>query len=66
MEFTQEQGLEVQAEQLATWKTKLIPACYLDLRTWAMKQNAELLPHHTGHHVARGSSLDEFVLNWQG
>jgi hypothetical protein len=60
-QFTVEQGLEVQAEQLAGWKTILIPEVYEALYEYATRHNSEA---KTGWDICRGTNLDNYIGNY--
>lgn len=61
--FTQAEGLMIQTQQLAAWKFKLRPKVYQAVERKVLAANAELLPHHNGHQVLRGTQIDEIILN---
>ena len=60
-EFTVEQGLEIQARQLAEWKTVLITEVYEALHEYTTRHNHEA---KTGNDVCRGTSLDNYIGNY--
>jgi hypothetical protein len=60
-EFTVEDGIKVQTEQLEGWKKILRPAVYNELRKWATKYNDKA---HNGYDIARGITLDNFIGNY--
>ncbi len=63
IDFPLEKGLKIQAEQLAEWKVKLTPNLYEDLVVYAStdKENWS-----DGFDVKRGSTLSQFIANWNG
>lgn len=65
--FTYEDGLSIQAMDLAKWKKKLSAECYCDLEFRCKKANEYLTPSEKvdGLKVFRGQDLTEFVLNWK-
>ena len=60
-EFTLQHGLEIQAEQLANWKSILIDEVYEALYEYATRLNhlAE-----TGYDVRRGTDLSTYIANY--
>ena len=66
MKFTYQDGLKIQAQDLAEWKKKLSAECYDALRLHCQARNAHLLQadRRDGSKVFRGDNLTEFVLNW--
>lgn len=66
--FTIEDGLKVQREHLAEWKTKLNAECYSDLLKAATAENYKLSKTDgtvCGHMMFRGSEIDTFIKNWE-
>jgi hypothetical protein len=63
--FSKEEGLEIQAEQLAEWKLKLNKECYKALELWLKEKNKNLTRHSTLHQVMRGVDMDNFIKNWK-
>jgi hypothetical protein len=64
--FTVEDGLAIQAKQLAEWKTKLIPECYQALEDACKQQNNHPLERPVdGYMIMRGTQLDAIVSNWK-
>jgi len=61
-EFTVEQGLKIQGEQLTEWESKLHPECYKDLVAHATSTNHLA---KSGLEVCRGNSLSNFIANWK-
>jgi len=59
--FTIELGLEVQAEQLAKWKSILLPEVYEALYEYATRNNSEA---RTGWDIRRGSDLSNYIGNY--
>ena len=59
--FTIELGLEVQAEQLAKWKSILLPEVYEALYEYATRYNHEA---ETGYDVRRGTDLSTYIANY--
>ena len=59
--FTIELGLEVQAKQLAEWKTVLLPEVYDALYDYATRRNWEA---KTGRDVRRGIDLTNYICNY--
>jgi hypothetical protein len=57
-EFTVEQGIRVQRQQLAEWKSVLRPEAYDALVEYATRDNARA---KDGHDIYRGTSLSGFV-----
>ena len=65
-EFTIEDGLKVQRENLAEWKTKLNAECYSDLKKFVDAENFNIDSCcDCGHGVCRGSEIDTFIKNWE-
>lgn len=60
-ELTLIEGLKIQAEQLAVWKTKLVPELYEALVIYA---NTDKENWSDGFDVKRGNTLDNFIANW--
>ena len=60
-QFTIEQGLEVQAKQLAEWKSILINEVYEALYEYATRKNHEA---KTGWDIRRGTDLDNYIGNY--
>lgn len=60
IEFTVEQGIAVQREQLDHWKYLLKPEIYADLEKWATSKNPEA---KKGDDIPRGVVLDNFIQN---
>jgi len=60
-QFTVEQGLGVQAKQLAQWKSILIPEVYEALHEYATRNNGKA---KTGYDICRGSNLDNYIGNY--
>jgi hypothetical protein len=59
--LTIKRAIEIQAEQLAEWKTKLLPHVYNALVEWAHQTNeTETDPYK----IRRGSDLNYYVLNY--
>ena len=63
-EFTIEDGLKVQREHLAEWKTKLNAECYSDLEKFIESKNCLNINNCCGHDVYRGNDIDTFIKNW--
>jgi hypothetical protein len=57
------EALEMQIRHLLEWKPRLSTECLRDLGVWLIEQNAR--PMLTGHEVARGDDITEFVCNWR-
>lgn len=57
-EFTVEQGIRVQRQQLAEWKSVLRPEAYDALVEYATRDNARA---KDGHDICRGTSLSGFI-----
>jgi len=62
-EFTIKQGLEYQANDLKFWESILNPAVFAKLSYAVMHANANL-PYATGYDVVRGTTLQNWVLNY--
>jgi hypothetical protein len=60
-EFTVEEGLNIQAEQLAGWKKILIPEVYDSLEEYITRENHLAT---TGNDVRRGVDLDSYIGNY--
>jgi hypothetical protein len=60
-EFTIEEGIKVQTEHLAQWKTILIPEVYEALEEYTKRDNDKA---QTGHDVRRGVDLDFYINNY--
>jgi hypothetical protein len=60
-EFTIEEGIEIQKEHLAGWKTVLITEVYEALEEYALRDNDKA---RSGYSVCRGTSLDNYVNNY--
>ncbi len=60
-EFTVADGIKYQAEQLAKWKTVLIPEVYAALEEYATRNNHEA---KSGYDVRRGVDLDNYIGNY--
>lgn len=60
-EFTVEQGIAVQREHLAEWKTILKSKVYKALEQYATENNDEA---RDGYDIRRGNTLDNFVSNY--
>jgi len=54
-------GIKYQAEQLARWKTVLIPEVYAALEEYATRNNHEA---KSGYDVRRGVDLDNYIGNY--
>ena len=62
--FTVEEGLKVQAKDLARWKTRLNDECYAALAKRVDHENRRRR-HKSGYDVFRGNDLSEFVASWR-
>ena len=78
--LTAQQGIEIQAEQLAAWKLVLKPEVYTELEQWATKYNSKIVASkeqlvkyvdgrekesdYNGCHITRGAELSNFVANF--
>lgn len=60
-EFTVNDGIKVQTEQLFRWKSVLIPEVYDSLEEYAKRNNHKA---KTGYDICRGSELDCYVANY--
>jgi hypothetical protein len=60
-EFTVEDGIEIQAEQLAGWKLILIPEVYEALEEYTLRNNHKA---QSGRDVCRGVDLDNYIGNY--
>jgi len=60
-EFTVEDGIEIQAEQLAGWKLILIPEVYEALEEYALRNNHKA---QSGRDICRGVDLDNYIGNY--
>jgi hypothetical protein len=59
--FTIELGLEVQAKQLAEWKSILLPEVYEALYEYATRHNSEA---KIGWDIRRGTDLNNYIGNY--
>lgn len=59
--FTIELGLEIQAKQLAEWKSILLPEVYEALYEYATRKNHEA---KLGYDVCRGTDLSTYIANY--
>jgi len=62
-DFTIEDGLKVQANDLKFWKSILHPAVY-DKLLAAVRHANENLHYRTGYDVVRGTQLQSWILNY--
>jgi hypothetical protein len=60
-EFTIEEGIKYQTEQLVQWKTVLIPEVYAALEEYATRNNHEA---KSGHGIRRGVDLSSYISNY--
>lgn len=60
-EFTVEEGIKYQMEQLALWKRILIPEVYVALEEYATRNNHEA---KSGYDVRRGVDLNNYIGNY--
>jgi len=60
-EFTVEDGIKIQAEQLSHWKKILIPEVYAALEEYATRDNNKA---KKGYEVCRGVRLDSYIGNY--
>ena len=60
--FTIELGLEVQAKQLAEWKSILLPEVYQALYEYATRNNHEA---KIGWDIRRGTDLSAYIANYR-
>jgi hypothetical protein len=60
-EFTIEEGIKYQTEQLAQWKTVLIPEVYAALEEYTMRNNHEA---KSGYGIRRGVDLSSYISNY--
>jgi hypothetical protein len=58
IEFTVEQGINIQRAHLNEWKTVLTPDAYAALEEYATRDNDKAL---NGQDICRGTSLSSFV-----
>lgn len=63
-EFTIDQGLNVQQDQLKRWKPKLNENLYKDLEAWCQEDASKGL-YRDGYDVPRGNTFDNFIGNWE-
>jgi hypothetical protein len=61
VEFTIEEGLEIQKEHLAGWKKILIVEVYEALEKYALRNNGKAI---SGYSVCRGIDLDYYISNY--
>jgi hypothetical protein len=59
--FTVEDGIKIQSEQLAQWKKLLLPKVYKDLEKWATEHNDKA---KSGNDIIRGTDMDNFIGNY--
>lgn len=62
--FTKADGLKVQAEQMAEWKSVLKPVVFKALQVAVVEANLKLTSDK-GSDVKRGTSLDNWVGNYR-
>lgn len=62
MDFTLEDALQVQKENLVDWKTKLNTECYNALELRILASNKGITDPFL---IKRGSDLSMFVANWK-
>lgn len=60
-EFTVEEGIVIQSEQLALWKRILVPEVYDALEEYATRNNHKA---ESGIDICRGTSLDSYINNY--
>lgn len=60
-EFTIEDGIAIQAEQLAQWKTVLIPEVYEALEEYSKRNNHKA---KCGYDICRGSDMSSYIGNY--
>ena len=60
-QFAVEQGLEIQAKQLANWKSILLPEVYDAFYEYATRHNHEA---KTGWDIRRGTDLSNYIANY--
>lgn len=59
--FSVEEGIKIQADNLADWKQLLRPEVYQALEMFAKKNNKKA---QFGSDITRGSALTNFVVNY--
>jgi len=59
--FTVEDGIAIQASQLANWKTILIPEAYEALEEYAQRNNDKA---KDGFDICRGGDLTNYISNY--
>ena len=60
-EFTVEEGIMIQNEQLAQWKTVLIDEVYAALEEYATRNNHKA---KCGYDICRGSDMSSYIGNY--
>jgi hypothetical protein len=60
-EFTVQDGITIQTNQLNKWKTILIPEVYEALEEYAKRNNDKA---KTGYDICRGGDLDNYIGNY--
>lgn len=63
--FTVEEGIAIQTEQVARWKTILNAWACAALDAKITEENNSLTDRHTGAEVFRGCDIDTFLMNLQ-
>ena len=61
-EFTLDDALRVQKEQILKWKPKIVPELYKAIWAEAHKLNKNV---ENPYRVFRGSDIDNFIHNWE-
>lgn len=59
-DFTKEEAIEIQKEQLKKWKSILKPIPFLTLKIWCWNNNKKA---KSGYDVKRGTDIDNFLHN---
>ena len=60
-EFTFQKAINIQDQQLAEWKKKLVPELWDALWEWAKETNDQVTDPNQ---VRRGTDLDCYIKNW--
>jgi hypothetical protein len=60
-EFSIQDGIRVQSEQLRLWKAILQPGVYSALEEYALRTNHEA---KSGYDIKRGTTLDSYINNY--
>ena len=63
LDFTVEDGLDMQADDLKRWEPRLSAACYNALATF-LADHRKAHDYFTGYDVPRGQDLTSFIICW--